>query len=53
MPTIKTNDGAEIFYKDWSAKNGSGQPIVFHHGGRSALTTGIRRCSSSSNRAIA
>jgi len=32
MPTIKTNDGAEIFYKDWSAKNGSGQPIVFHHG---------------------
>jgi non-heme chloroperoxidase len=32
MPTIKTNDGAEIFYKDWSANNGSGQPIVFHHG---------------------
>src|SRR3954452_7653963 len=32
MPTIKTNDGAEIFYKDWSAKNGSGQPVVFHHG---------------------
>ena len=32
MPTIKTNDGAEIFYKDWRAKNGSGQPIVFHHG---------------------
>jgi len=28
MPTITTNDGVEIFYKDW----GQGQPIVFHHG---------------------
>jgi non-heme chloroperoxidase len=28
MGTITTNDGVEIFYKDW----GRGQPIVFHHG---------------------
>jgi non-heme chloroperoxidase len=28
MPTLKTDDGVEIFYKDW----GTGQPIVFHHG---------------------
>jgi non-heme chloroperoxidase len=28
MPFVRTQDGAEIFYKDW----GTGQPIVFHHG---------------------
>lgn len=28
MPTIRTDDNVEIFYKDW----GSGQPVVFSHG---------------------
>lgn len=28
MATVKTRDGAEIFYRDW----GTGQPIVFSHG---------------------
>ena len=30
MPFITTNDGTEIFYKDWGPK--TAQPIVFHHG---------------------
>ena len=30
MPTVKTKDGTEIFYKDWGPKDA--QPIVFHHG---------------------
>src|SRR5499425_3773170 len=30
MSKISTDDGVEIFYKDWGRRNG--QPIVFHHG---------------------
>ena len=30
MSTVTTQDGVEIFYKDWGPK--TAQPIVFHHG---------------------
>jgi non-heme chloroperoxidase len=30
MNFVRTNDGVDIFFKDWGPKNA--QPIVFHHG---------------------
>ncbi len=30
MPTITTEDGTELYYKDWGPREA--QPIVFHHG---------------------
>lgn len=30
MPYVTTNDGVEIFYKDWGPKDA--RPIMFHHG---------------------
>jgi len=30
MPIVTTEDGAELFYKDWG--NPDAQPIMFHHG---------------------
>jgi non-heme chloroperoxidase len=30
MPTIKTQDGTEIFYKDWGPREG--KVLMFHHG---------------------
>jgi non-heme chloroperoxidase len=30
MPYVTTQDGVEIYYKDWGAKDA--RPIVFHHG---------------------
>ena len=30
MTSVTTNDGVQIFYKDWGPK--SAQPIMFHHG---------------------
>lgn len=33
MPTFRTDDGTEIFYKDWDGQDGGGgRPVVFSHG---------------------
>ena len=43
MSTVTTQDGIQIFYKDWGLK--SAQPIMSHHGGHSPATIEMR-CSS-------
>jgi pimeloyl-ACP methyl ester carboxylesterase len=42
MAYVTTEDGAEIYYKDWGSADA--QPIVFHHGWPSRPTTGTRSC---------
>jgi hypothetical protein len=39
MGTVTTQDGTEIFYKDW----GTGEPIFFITDGRCQPTTGTLR----------
>jgi len=51
MSTITTNDGTEIYYKDWGPKNA--QPIVFHHGWPLSGDDWDTKCSTFSTRAIA
>ena len=49
MTTITTKDGTQIYYKDL----GKEQPIVFSRGWPLSATTGIHRCCSSVDEAIA
>ena len=46
--TITTDDGVEIFYKDWGPNDA--QPLVFHHGWPLTSTTGTTRCFISSGK---
>jgi hypothetical protein len=48
MSTVTTKDGVQIFYKTGVTAN----PSVSIMAGRSARTTGIRRCCSSSSKGI-
>ena len=49
MGTITTEDGTEIYYKDW----GKGQPIVFSHGWPLSADDWDPRCCSSCSTATA
>ncbi|CAH2403491.1 exported hypothetical protein [Mesorhizobium escarrei] len=50
MGFVTTDDDVQIFYKDWGPKDAS--PSFFTRAGRSAPTTGTRRCFFCCRRAI-
>ena len=51
MGYVTTQDGVDIFYKDWGRATRRSSSFIM--AGRSAPTTGMRKCSSSWDRAIA